>query len=490
MNLNTITGNFSILSVALLAGLGAVSTASGAGTPVQEMSRSVETLCPSLKAAYTAKPGALTAAEQDVLFRCGELKLGPGQSFANLSTAQKNGLGNMTSDESSVMGASTVALSGAQNTAILGRLSGLRGKTSSTMAVRGGLGAPAVALSPGSNASGAVNQNDQMHNDGEDTLVIMPFAASGGYEGNFSQMSDYGKWGLFVTGSYGTGNKDATLREPGFDFDSWSLVSGLDYRVTDQLVLGLALSYANTKSSIDNNGGDVDLDGFGGSLYGTYYLGDFYLDFLAGVAGKQYDTVRNVSYSVAAKTAGTTVVDQVFAGDSNATDVNFGLGTGYNLSFGGLAVTPFAHLAYIKSTIDDYTESQQGQNGNAGFGLALRVDDQEVKSLTSNLGVQLAHVINTSRGVLTPYVRVDWEHEYQNDARNITAHFANVGRNYDALNVITIPTDNPDRDFINFSAGLSTVFPGGLQCFVDYSTVLGYEDISLHRFVVGLRMEF
>jgi len=396
----------------------------------------------------------------------------------------------MTSDESSVMGASTVALSGAQNIAILGRLSGLRGKTSSTVAVRGGLGSPSEALSPGTNASGAVNQNNQTYNDDGDALAIMPFATSGGYEGSFSQMRDYGKWGLFVTGSYGTGNKDTTLREPGFDFDSWSLVSGLDYRVTDQLVLGLALSYATTKSSIDNNGGDVDLDGFGGSLYGTYYVGDFYLDFLAGAAGKKYDTERNVRYSVAANTAGMTVVDQVFAGDTDATDVNFGLGTGYNLSFGGFAVTPFAHFAYLQSTIDGYTEKQQGQNGNAGFGLALRVDEQEVKSLASNLGVQLAHAINTSGGVLTPYVRVDWEHEYENDARNITAHFANVARNYDALNVITIPSDNPDRDFVNISAGLSTVFPGGLQCFVDYSTVLGYEDITLHRFVVGLRMEF
>jgi len=396
----------------------------------------------------------------------------------------------MTSEESSVMGASTVALSGAQNIAILGRLSGLRGKTSSSVAAHGGPSSPAEALSPRANASPAVNQNNQTLNDGGDGGAIMPFAATGGYEGNFSQMSDYDKWGLFVNGSYGTGNKDATLREHGFDFDSWSLVSGLDYRVTDQLILGLALSYATTKSSIDNNGGDVDLDGLGGSLYGTYYVDNFYVDFLAGVAGKKYDTERNVRYSVAANTVGTTLVNQVFTGDTNAGDVTAGLGTGYNLSFGGFAVTPFAHLAYLQSNIDGYTESLQGQNGNAGFGLALRVDDQEVKSLASNFGVQLARAINTSRGVVTPYVRVDWEHEYENDARNITAHFANVGGNYDALNSITIPTDNPDRDFVNFAAGLSTVFPGGLQCFVDYSTVLGYEDITLQRFVVGMRMEF
>jgi hypothetical protein len=30
----------------------------------------------------------------------------------------------------------------------------------------------------------------------------------------------------------------------------------------------------------------------------------------------------------------------------------------------------------------------------------------------------------------------------------------------------------------------------GWQCFVDYSTVLGDEDLTLHRFVVGMRADF
>lgn len=489
MNFSNLTTHFSLLSAAFLASVGAVSTAS-ATTPVQEMSRSVETLCPSLKAAFNANPASLSPAEQDVFFRCAELKRAPGQSFADLSLAQTNGLGNMTSDETSTMGAATVAVSGAQNIAILGRLSGLRSKTASAVAGNGNPGSPPETASPGIQALRPSHENSPLPDDAESGLVATPFDTNRGYHGNFSQMSDYGKWGFFVNGSFGTGNKDVTSREPGFDFDSWSLVSGLDYRLTDQLVMGLALGYAVTDSSIDNNGGDVDLDGFGGSVYGTYYLGSFYVDFLAGVAGKEYDTTRNVRYSVPATTGGITVVDQVFAGNTDATDINFGLGTGYNLSFGGLAVTPFVNLAYLESTIDGYTESLQGQNSNAGFGLAMRLEEQEVKSLASTLGVQLAYAINTSQGVLTPYARADWEHEFENDARNITAHFANVGMSYDALNTILIPTDDPDRDFANLGLGLSAVLPGGWQCFVDYSTVVGYEDITLHRFVAGLRMEF
>lgn len=132
----------------------------------------------------------------------------------------------------------------------------------------------------------------------------------------------------------------------------------------------------------------------------------------------------------------------------------------------------------------------QGINHNAGFGLALAVDDQEVESLTSNLGVQLSDSASTGIGILTPYLRLDWEHEFSNDERLIEARFANVGSRYAALNTILIPTDEPDRDYANLSLGMTTVFPGGTQAFIEYATILGHEELTLHTIVAGLRFEF
>lgn len=477
-----------IVPVSMIMTFAGASAATGA-TPTEEMSRTVEALCPQLKGANAANPGALTAAEKDVLARCGELKLKPGQSYTNLTSSQLSGLNSMTSDESSVMGAATVEMSGAQNIAILGRLSILRAKSAGTVA---------TGRSPGSmppdreqpDTSVAATSSALRPTPADNLDDGLPLNTINGYQGRFSQMNEYGKWGFFLNGTYGTGDKDPTSREPGFDFDSWGLVAGVDYRLTDQLILGFALNYAATESSIDNNGGDVDLDGVGGSVYGTYYLGNFYVDFMAGLAAKDYDTQRNVRYSVASATGGATVVNQVFDGSTDADDLSMAVGTGYNLALGGFSLTPYVQLAYVESDIDGYTENLQGNNSSPGFGLALAVDDQEVKSLASTVGVQFARVVNTSLGVLTPYLRADWEHEFENDARNITARFAAVDSSYDALNTIIIPTDEPDRDFFNFGAGLSAVLAGGWQCFLDYSTVLGYEDITLHRFVAGVRFEF
>ncbi|BCL61892.1 hypothetical protein DGMP_25850 [Desulfomarina profundi] len=110
------------------------STSIYAATPTEEMSQTVEKLCPALKKVFTANPAALTPAQQDVFFRCGELKLAPGQSFSDLTGDQLTGLNTMTSDETSSMSTSTVELSGAQGVALTGRLATVRSRSTVSVA--------------------------------------------------------------------------------------------------------------------------------------------------------------------------------------------------------------------------------------------------------------------------------------------------------------------------------------------------------------------
>lgn len=486
-NVLTISGVFMFLS--------AGASTLYAATPQQEMSRTVEQLCPALKKAYTANPASLNGMQQDVLLRCGELKLAPGQSYSDFTEAQLIGLGYMTGDENSAMGTASVELSGVQNIAVLGRLSILRAKaTNSVATVAPGHRPQATLANSGNDAANTGRQSladsvgsQQSGQQYGDNYLLEQIS---GRETGFSQMADYGRWGFFMNGSYGFGDKDMTSMEPGFEFDSWSLTTGVDYRLTEQFILGISASYASTMSSLDNGAGDVDLDGFGLAVYGTYYVSAFYLDFLAGVGTHDFETERNLQYGVPAATGGRTTVTQTFDGDTDANDVNLSAGAGYNASFGSFMVTPFLNVAYQRSDIDGYTESLAYNNTDAGYGLALRYGDQKIESLTSSLGVHLTRTVNTTRAVLTPYVRADWEHEYENDSRTIVASFAVVDSAYASLNEILIPTDEPDRDYFNLGAGILAALPNGWQLFLDYATILGYEDLSLHRFVTGLRWEF
>src|SRR5262249_17851959 len=51
------------------------------------------------------------------------------------------------------------------------------------------------------------------------------------------------KLGIFAVGQGSFGNQDATLREPGFDFHTAGITVGADYRLSDQLILGMAFGY-------------------------------------------------------------------------------------------------------------------------------------------------------------------------------------------------------------------------------------------------------
>jgi outer membrane autotransporter protein len=158
-------------------------------------------------------------------------------------------------------------------------------------------------------------------------------------------------------------------------------------------------------------------------------------------------------------------------------------GTGYDFSTGGFTFGPFARVNYIMVDIDGYRE--EIDNTDPGFGLVLEFESQDVESLTSVVGAQASYAISTGLGVLLPQVRFEWEHEFKDESRTITARFvADPTRT-----PIEYVTDNPDRDFFNVGVGLSAIFRVGLSAFVHYETVLGLEDVTVHDIVLGVRKE-
>src|SRR2546422_944331 len=73
-----------------------------------------------------------------------------------------------------------------------------------------------------------------------------------------------GRLSAFLNGSFSTGKLDATDREAGFDFDSGGVTAGVDYRLTPNLVLGVAFGYVRTSADFSQSGGKLDSDDFSG----------------------------------------------------------------------------------------------------------------------------------------------------------------------------------------------------------------------------------
>lgn len=433
-------------------------------SPVKEMSDTIEALCPKLVALNGL--GQLDAAQQDVLARCSEVKIQPGEEFNDLTDTDRAALANMTSTQSSSMSRMTVEFAGPQTATVAGRLQALRIGSAGGLALQMDTDIPEPILYAGPVTSASTGD-----------------AASGASNGVW----DFGRLGLFINGVLGTGDRDFTANEPGFDIDTYNLTAGVDYRFTENLVLGTALGYAQAEADIDGNAGEVDTDGYGLALYGTYYVGQLYFDVIGVYGTKDYEILRNVNYSISATGGGTTQVNQSFEGDPDADEFGLAGGVGYSFIQGALTIQPYGMLQYLDTDIDGYTESLQGGNADAGFGLALQVDEQNITSLISAVGARVSYSIATPVGVILPQLSFDWQHEYDNDQRTIQARFVNGISDPD--NSILIPTDDPDRDYYGLGVGLSAVFPRGISAFAYYDTLLDLDDSTFHQFTLGVRFE-
>jgi uncharacterized protein with beta-barrel porin domain/ribosomal protein L35AE/L33A len=278
------------------------------------------------------------------------------------------------------------------------------------------------------------------------------------------------RFGMFLNGKINFGEKDGTVNESGFQFDTKGITLGFDYRLTNEFFLGSALGYAATGADYESNGGGLDSKATSLSIYGSYYTPkNYYFDWILGYSGSDYHTTRNISYAnVDATAEGDTGGDQILVGLNGGADF-------YKKSwlFGG-----YARLDYIQVQIDSYSET-------GGSGFALKLEEQTVDSFRTALGGKLSYAFSLNWGVITPSAYAEWEHEYKDDGRLIAATFVE-----DSRVPFAIPTDEPDRDYFNTGIGAVFTRPGGTTAFINYETMLGHSQVKSHSIDFGVRIEF
>ena len=105
-----------------------------------------------------------------------------------------------------------------------------------------------------------------------------------------------------------------------------------------------------------------------------------------------------------------------------------------------------------------------------------------------NPGGAASHSISADFGVAVLQVRGEWVHEFLDDSETINLRYENDP--FSDSPVITLATDDPDRDRFLVGTGVSAVFLGGVSAFADFETVLGHEDVERYTVTAGVRLEF
>ncbi len=426
----------------------------------------------------TAQIASLSPQEQDLLRRCadaieaGGLGLPDNAARATDETneAAKTALAQIAPDEISAQGTTSVRAVNVQQDNVAARISALQA------GFRGlDLGHLALNL-------------DGVKLSGREFLNL-----TGGAAGDESRHSGLG---MFLNGRFNLGDKDATGREAGFDFNGTGVTLGMDQFIARNAFIGAALGYNRTAIDVENNGGALDTDSVSFSLYGSYFRSDqFYLNGFLEYAKDDHNTRRNLNYTLNETSGGccdvdvvenkTVTVDQAAIGDSDGNQLTVAMDIGYEIPKGATTITPTAAIAYTRVNIDAFDEHMSRPN-DIGQGLALHIGDQEITSTKSELGVHLNHASSREWGVFTQQLKVSWLHEFENDGRIINAHYL-----FDPNQVsMDLKTEDADADYFAVNLGISAGMAKGKSAYLSYNSLLGLDGITFHGINVGYRMEF
>ncbi len=422
-------------------------------TPNQSrMANKLDSMCDAL-AQLSNSETALSADQQDLLAKCNGIRVN------NTTANQIEAIEELIPDDFAVARTQTLLFANTQYASIMDRLMALRG------------GARGLSLA-GLNiiVDGKMVPLAQIED-----MVKEFFGGGASADEPGGLLSD--KWGLWARGNFSFGEKDANGTSPAFDADQWAFVGGLDYRLSDQAVIGGALSYGSSSVEFAADDGALDTDSISLSLYGSAYAAkNFYFDGIVNFSNSSYDAARNITY-----VDGIGLVTADASGDTDGTTLSGGLSAGYDFLAGGLTISPNLGFFYIDTTIDGFTESGAG-------GLNLIYDEQKFKSLTGNAGLRLTYAWNLSWGVLLPQLRVDYVREFEDDVDVFGVRFAN-DPNAASTPPVLVATDNPDTSYWRLAGGFSAQFKHGISGYIEYQRLESFEFISFQDVSIGLRFQ-
>ena len=172
------------------------------------------------------------------------------------------------------------------------------------------------------------------------------------------------RWGVWVTGFGDFVNVDGDGNAQGYDFTTGGVSLGIDYRITDQLAIGVMGDYSHTWTSL-NPGGHIDVDSGRGGLYATWYNHGIYLNGAIYGGHNTYDSSR----------AG---LGGLVTGGTEGAEWSTFISGGYDFHCGPLTVGPIAALQYTDVGIDSFSEK--------GSLAPLAIHSGSAESLRSDVG--------------------------------------------------------------------------------------------------------
>jgi autotransporter-associated beta strand protein len=218
-------------------------------------------------------------------------------------------------------------------------------------------------------------------------------------------------WGAAYGGS-GRFSGNAVIGSNDLKISTGSFAAGIDYRVSPDTVLGMAVAggaYTYGLDALGSGRGDVVQAGLYGS---TRFAANAYLSAALAFGRHDLSTDRTVAFGG--------LMDRLSA-DLRANSFGGRIESGYRFALmNGLGVTPFAALQTQRFDAPAYGERDLGGLGLAGF--ALNYAARATIDTRSELGARFDHRAPVYGALLILRARAAWGHEFSTE-RSIDAAF-------------------------------------------------------------------
>jgi uncharacterized protein with beta-barrel porin domain len=268
-------------------------------------------------------------------------------------------------------------------------------------------------------------------------------------------------------GTYVDQNKREEIE--GFISTTGGAAYGADKQISNNLLLGLAGSYAHTNVNTRLSKNSTMVNSYQGMVYGSYEFGNnYFMDAQVGFAYNDYDSKRFITVGSVERTAsadyeGYQILNKIELGR----DTNFGS----NFEF-----TPSLELTWTHIEINNYTETGAGTSN-------LAVNDQDYDILNLTLRGELRRTWELSNGSLTPEIHLGYNYEVIDDKIQTVSSFTGGG------NTFTTTGFDPANNSLLGGLGISFISANDFELKATYDMEVK-EDFLSHSALLKGRWSF
>ena len=250
-------------------------------------------------------------------------------------------------------------------------------------------------------------------------------------------------WEAWSEGSISFGKIGDSSLSSAQDLTSLGITVGVDTKMDDDKILGVALRVGSTDVDVGTFGSKVDTNALSLSLYGINSLENSnFIKHVFGVSYLDSDIVRTYE--------GNTDTNK---GDREGKQVFGSLNFGREYENVDLIITPTGRIDGSYTALNGYTES--------GSAAALSYNDQDISSLMASLGVLIDQDVDLENSIVRSRINLEYSKEFASSSKVVTS-YASDSESFE------YQADNKNRDIYTAGLGFDFKHDQGLTISTDY----------------------